>query len=208
MDARTMQVHHDKHHASYVEKLNSALADHPELQGRDALWLLLNLHAVPRRIRTAVRNNVGGHVNHSMLWRAMSPGSRGLAAGPLATAIERDFGSLERFKARFEQAANAVFGSGWVWLARVNQDGGKLQIYTTQGHGNPMTQGRFPILVNDVWEHAYYLRHENRRDAYLRGWWAVVDWHEAARLFEQSDRSAERDWEAEGGRVLEKKATT
>jgi superoxide dismutase, Fe-Mn family len=206
VDARTMQLHHDEHHASYVEKLNTALAEFPELQARDASWLLLNLDAVPRRIRTVVRNNAGGHLNHSMFWRGMAPGSTGLTAGPLATAIDRDFGSLERFKARFEQAGSAVFGSGWVWLARVNLDGGKLQIYTTPGHGNPLTQGRFPILVNDVWEHAYYLKHENRRDAYLHGWWRVVDWQEAARRFEQSDHSAEREWEDEGGRVLEKKA--
>ena len=206
VDARTMQLHHGKHHASYVAKLNAALATLPELQERDATWLLLNPEAVPRRIRTAVRNNAGGHVNHSMFWRAMSPASQGLAAGSLAAAIDRDFGSLDVFKTRFEQAGSAVFGSGWVWLARVNQDGGKLQIYTTSGHDNPMTRGHFPILVTDVWEHAYYLKHENRRDGYLRGWWSVVNWVEAARLFEQSDRSAEHDWEDEGGRVLEKKS--
>ena len=207
VDARTMQLHHDEHHASYVEKLNTALEEFPELRERDASWLLLNLDAVPRRVRTVVRNNAGGHLNHSMFWRGMAPGAKGLAAGPLATAIDRDFGSFERFKVRFEQAGNSVFGSGWVWLARVNLDGGKLQIYTTPGHGNPLTQGRSPILVNDVWEHAYYLKHENRRNAYLGGWWPVVDWQEAARLFEQSDHSAEREWEDEGGRVLEKKAT-
>lgn len=206
VDARTMRLHHERHHASYVEKLNSALEDFPALRERDALWLLLNLDAVPRRIRAVVRNNAGGHVNHSMFWRAMSPRSQDLVAGPLATAIDRDFGSFTRFKLRFEQAGNAVIGSGWVWLARVNQDGGKLQIFTTPGHGNPRTQGRFPILVNDVWEHAYYLKHEDRRDEYLRAWWPVVDWQEAARLFDQSDHSAEQDWEGEGGRVLEKTA--
>jgi len=207
IDARTLMLHHDRHHASYVEKLNAALEDYPELHERDALWLLLNPAAVPRRIRNAVRNNAGGHVNHSLFWRAMSPAAHGLAAGPLAEAIDRDFGSLDQFKARFERAGNAVFGSGWVWLARANADGGKLRVYTTQGHDHPLTRGHFPILVNDVWEHAYYLKHEHRRDRYLSGWWPLVDWQEAARLFQLSDGSAERDWEDEGGRVLEKKAT-
>jgi len=206
IDAHTMMLHHDQHHASYVANLNSTLEKFPELHERKALWLLLNLSKVPQKIRTAVRNNAGGHVNHSLFWRAMSPAASGAPAGLLADAIKRDFGGFEQFKARFDDAGVKLFGSGWVWLARAQQDGGRLQVYTTSGHDNPLMQGHFPILVNDVWEHAYYLKHENRRGDYLKGWWPVVNWEEAARRFERSDHSAEQDWEGEGGSLL--KATT
>jgi Fe-Mn family superoxide dismutase len=192
-----MRLHHDKHHALYVENLNSALETFPEFHERSALWLLLNLSKVPQKIRTAVRNNAGGHVNHSLFWRAMTPAGSGAPAGPLADAIKRDFGSLERFKAQFEEAGGKVFGSGWVWLASAQQDGGSLQVYTTSGHDNPLMQGHFPILVNDVWEHAYYLKYENRRADYLKSWWPVVNWEEAGRRFEHSDHSADEDSEAE-----------
>jgi len=202
IDARTMTLHHDKHHASYVENLNSALEKYPELRERTAIWLLLNLSKIPEEARTAVRNNAGGHVNHSMLWRAMSPTGGGAPSGPLADAIKRDFGGLEKFKARFDEAGEKLFGSGWVWLARTQQDGGKLEVCTTSGHGNPLMQGHFPLLVNDVWEHAYYLKHENRRADYLKGWWSVVNWQEAARRYERSDHSAEQRWEADGGHLL------
>jgi Fe-Mn family superoxide dismutase len=197
-----MMLHHDRHHASYVANLNSALEMFPELHAHNALWLLLNLDRVPHRIRTAVRNNAGGHVNHSLFWRAMSPAAGGAPAGPLADAIDRDFGSLDEFKARFVDAGGKQFGSGWVWLARTQHDGGKLGVFTTSGHGNPLIQGHFPILVNDVWEHAYYLKYENRRGDYLKSWWPVVNWEEAARRFERSDHSAEREWEGEGGLVV------
>jgi len=197
IDARTMALHHDQHHASYVANLNSALEQFPELQERTALWLLLNLSKVPEKIRTAVHNNAGGHVNHSLFWRTMSPGTRDGPAGRLADAIKRDFGGLEQFQARFDDAGGKLFGSGWVWLARAQQDGGRLQVCTTSGHDNPLMQGHYPILVNDVWEHAYYLKHQNRRGDYLKGWWPVVNWEEAARRFERSDRSAEQDPEAE-----------
>ena len=197
IDARTMSLHHDGHHASYVENLNSAVERYPELRGRTAIWLLLNPGKIPEEARTAVRNNAGGHVNHSMLWRAMSPGKGGEPTGALADAIKRDFGDLQKFKARFDEAGGKLFGSGWVWLTRAQQDGGKLQVYTTSGHDNPLTQGRFPILVNDVWEHAYYLKYKNRRGAYLRGWWPVVNWEEAARRFELSHKFAEGKWESE-----------
>jgi len=200
IDAQTMMLHHDKHHASYVANLNSTLEKFPELHERNALWLLLNLSEVPQKIRTAVRNNAGGHVNHSLFWRAMSPAASG--AGPLADAIDRDFGSLEQFKVQFAEAGGKLFGSGWVWLARAQQDGGRLQVYTTSGHDNPLMQGHFPILVNDVWEHAYYLKYENRRGDYLKGWWSVVNWEEAARRFERSDLSPEQRWEGDGGLVL------
>jgi Fe-Mn family superoxide dismutase len=202
IDARTMTLHHDQHHASYVANLNSALEEFPELHERTALWLLLNLRKVPQTIRTAIHNNAGGHVNHSLFWRAMSPGGGGEPTGALADAIKRDFGGLEQFKARFDEAGEKLFGSGWVWLARAQQDGGRLRVCTTSGHDNPLMQGRFPILVNDVWEHAYYLKHENRRADYLRSWWPVVNWEEAARRFEHSDQSAEHDWESEGGSLL------
>jgi Fe-Mn family superoxide dismutase len=202
IDARTMMLHHDQHHASYVANLNSALEKFPELHERKALWLLLNLSKVPQKIRTAVRNNAGGHVNHSLFWRAMSPATGGAPAGPLAEAIVRDFGSLDEFKLRFAEAGGKQFGSGWVWLARTRQDGGKLGVFTTSGHDNPLMQGHFPILVNDVWEHAYYLKYENRRGDYLTGWWPVVNWEEAARRFERSDHSAERELEGEGGLIV------
>jgi Fe-Mn family superoxide dismutase len=201
IDAQTIMLHHDRHHASYVASLNSTLEKFPELHAHNALWLLLNLSKVPHKIRTAVRNNAGGHVNHSLFWRAMAPAAGGAPAGPLADAIDRDFGSLDEFKARFAEAGGKQFGSGWVWLARTRQDGGKLGVFTTSGHDNPLMQGRFPILVNDVWEHAYYLKYENRRGDYLKGWWPVVNWEEAARRFERPDHSAEREWEGEGGLV-------
>ena len=197
IDAQTMRLHHGQHHSSYVANLNSMLEESSELHERNALWLLLHLSRLPQKIRTAVRNNAGGHVNHSLFWRAMSPASGGAPAGPLADAIKRDFGSLEQFKLRFADAGAKLFGSGWVWLVRTQRDGGRLEISTTSGHDNPLMQDQFPILLNDVWEHAYYLKHENRRADYLKSWWAVVNWPEAARRFERSDHSVERDWEAE-----------
>jgi Fe-Mn family superoxide dismutase len=201
IDSQTVALHHDGHHASYVAKLNSILEDYPELHDRTALWLTLNLAEVPESIRTAVQRNAGGHLNHSLFWRVLCPAAGGAPCGPLAIAIERDFGSIEQFKLQFTAACNGHFGSGWVWLAR-HEDGGKLEICTTSGHDNPMTQGYFPILVNDVWEHAYYLKYRNRRGDYLRAWWSIVNWEEAARRFRHSDQSAVRDWEGEGGLVL------
>jgi Fe-Mn family superoxide dismutase len=199
VDAQTMMLHHGKHHASYVANLNAALEAFPQLQQRDALWLLLNLDKVPRKIRLAVRNNAGGHVNHSLFWLAMSPAANSNPEGPLADAIKCDFGGFEQFQLKFVETGEKLFGSGWVWLVRAQQDGGRLQIHTTTGHDNPMTQGHFPILLNDVWEHAYYLKYESRRVDYLNNWWAITDWEEAARRFDQSDHSAENDWEDEGG---------
>lgn len=206
IDARTMILHHDKHHATYVTNLNAALEKFPKLQQRSASWLLLNPGEVPEEARTAVRNNAGGHLNHSLFWRVMSPAGGGAPTGLLAEAINRDFGSFEQFKAQFAEAGAKLFGSGWVWLARVRKDGGKLQVYTTAGHDNPLMQGHFPLLVNDVWEHAYYLKHENRRPDYLKGWWAIANWEEVARRFELSDHSAGQDWEDEGGLLLAAKS--
>lgn len=195
IDTRTMMLHHDKHHASYVTNLNAALEKSPELGERSALWLLLNLDKVPKVVRVAVRNNAGGHLNHSMFWRVMSPAGGGAPSGQLADAINRDFGSFERFRNLFNEAGAKMFGSGWVWLARDPDDGGKLQVYTMSGHDNPVMQGHIPLLVNDVWEHAYYLKHENRRPDYLRGWWATVHWEEVARRFELSEHTQLEDWE-------------
>lgn len=203
IDARTMMLHHDKHHASYVASLNSALEEFPELQERTAFWLLLNLGKVPDKIRVAVRHNAGGHVNHSVFWRAMSPAGGGAPAGRLADAIKRDFGGFAQFKARFDDAGAKLFGSGWVWLARAKQDGGRLEVCTTSGHDNPLMLGRFPLLVNDVWEHAYYLKYENRRAEYLHAWWSVVNWEAAAGRLEYSDHGAEDSWESEGGALLQ-----
>jgi Fe-Mn family superoxide dismutase len=199
IDARTMMLHHGKHHAGYVASLNAALADFAELHARTATWLLLHSNQVPEKIRATVRNNAGGHVNHSLFWRAMAPDGGDAPTGPLADAIEHDFGSLDRFKTRFAEAGEKHFGAGWVWLARAQRDGGKLQVYTTSGHDNPLMQAHFPILLNDIWEHAYYLKYENRREDYLQAWWSVVNWAEAGQRFENSDHSAERDWEGEGG---------
>lgn len=205
INSRTMVLHHDAHHGSYVEKLNAALTKFPDLRGFSALWLLRNLDKVPKEIRTAVHHNAGGHVNHSTFWRAMKPGVAGEPKGALREAVNRDFGSLAQFKKRFEEEGTKLFGSGWVWLVRTPKDGGKLEVITTAGHDHPMMQDRFPILLNDVWEHAYYLHYENRRPDYLKAWWALVDWDEAARLFDLSENSAEGLWEAEGGHLLETK---
>jgi superoxide dismutase, Fe-Mn family len=202
IDQRTMKLHHDKHHAGYVANLNAALADAPALQERTAIWLLMNLDEVPAAVRTAVHHNAGGHVNHSLFWRGMSPTGGGAPAGLLADAINRDFGSFEQLKTSFVEAGSKVFGSGWVWLARAQQGGGKLEVFTTAGHDNPLMHGHFPVLVNDVWEHAYYLNYQNRRADYLKAWWSIVNWDEAARRFERSDLSAQARWEAEGGSVL------
>jgi Fe-Mn family superoxide dismutase len=183
IDERTLLLHHGQHHASYVRQLNAALAPYPEWRPKSALWLVRNWGKLPEPIRATVRNNAGGHVNHSLFWRAMSPAGGGAPEGALAEAIARDFGSLELFKARFDAAGTALFGAGWVWLARAQQDGSRLEVLTTPGHEHPQSQGRYPVLVNDAWEHAYYLKHQNRRADYLKGWWPVVDWREAERRF-------------------------
>ena len=153
-------------------------------------------------IRVAVRNNAGGHVNHSLFWQAVSPTDGGTPSGPLADAIARDFGSFELFKARFDKAGAMLSGSGWVWLARAQEDGGRLKVITTTGHDNPLRQGLFPLLLKNVWEHRYYLKHENRRTDYLHDWWEVVNWQEAERRYALSDQSAEQRLKADGGHLL------
>ena len=192
VDSRTMILHHDTHHAGYVKKLNAVLEIFPELQDFSALWLLRNLNQVPEEIRDEVHHNAGGHVNHSMFWRAMKPGGSGEPKGLLIEAIVRDFGSFAAFKTKFEEQGAKLFGSGWVWLVRTRNNGSKLEIMTTAGHDHPMMRDRFPILLNDVWEHAYYLLYENRRADYLRSWWSVVDWEQAGRCFELTDSAVEK----------------
>jgi superoxide dismutase, Fe-Mn family len=182
-----MVVHHDNHHAGYVNKLNKALENYSEYQECSALWLLLNLAKLPEEIRLAVHHNAAGHVNHSMFWRAMTPSRVVEPKGLFREAIDTDFGSLAKFKSEFAQAGAEIFGSGWIWLTKTRQNGGKLEIISTQGHDHPMMHNRFPLLVNDVWEHAYYLQYENRRGDYLKAWWSIVDWDQANRCFERSD---------------------
>ena len=203
VDVQTMILHHDQHHAAYVKNLNIALQNAPGLQELSLSWLLQNPRKLPAESRDAVLHNAGGHINHCLFWRAMSPEGGGAPSGLLADAIDSDFGSFDEFKKQFEEAGAKVFGSGWVWLVRVQKDGGKLQVYTTSGHDNPMMRGHYPLLVNDVWEHAYYLKHANRRVEYLKSWWEVANWQEAGRRFSLSDQSTELDRENEGGMVPE-----
>jgi Fe-Mn family superoxide dismutase len=181
IDAQTMEIHHDKHHAAYVNNLNTALEKAPELQGKSLDELLRNLNAVPEAVRTAVRNNGGGHWNHSMFWQIMSPNGGGAPTGKLAEAINKSFGDFEKFKEQFNAAGGARFGSGWAWLMN---DGGKLSIISTPNQDNPIMDGKpAPILGVDVWEHAYYLKYQNRRPDYLKAWWNVVNWAEVAKRF-------------------------
>ena len=181
IDAQTMEIHHDKHHGAYVNNLNAALEKAPELQGKSLDDLLKNLNAVPESIRTAVRNNGGGHWNHSMFWQIMSPKGGGAPSGKLADAITRSFGDFEKFKEQFNAAGGARFGSGWAWLIN---DGGKLSIISTPNQDNPIMDGKpAPILGLDVWEHAYYLKYQNRRPDYMKAWWNVVNWPEVEKRF-------------------------
>jgi Fe-Mn family superoxide dismutase len=184
IDAQTMQIHHDKHHAAYVNNLNAALEKYPQLQNKSAEELISDLNSVPEDIRTAVRNNGGGHVNHSMFWKIMGPNGGGEPTGAIASAIKEAFGDFEAFKQQFNDAGVKRFGSGWAWLVR--GAGGKLQITSTANQDNPMSEGMYPILGNDVWEHAYYLKYQNRRPDYLAAWWNVVNWDEVNRRFEQA----------------------
>jgi superoxide dismutase, Fe-Mn family len=176
IDAQTMRFHHDKHHGTYVKNVNDALAKHPELKGKSIESLLKDLNSVPEDIRTIIKNNGGGHVNHSMFWRIMRPSGGGEPNGAIASAIKDTFGSFSNFKKQFDEAATKRFGSGWVWLVR-NRDG-KIEITTTANQDTPLSEGKFPIMGNDVWEHAYYLKYQNRRAEYLTAWWNVINWDE------------------------------
>jgi Fe-Mn family superoxide dismutase len=180
IDAKTMEIHHTKHHQAYVNNLNAAIEKAPELQGKSLDDLMRGLSSVPEAVRTAVRNNGGGHWNHSMFWQLMGPGKGGEPSGKLATAITSAFGDFAKFKEQFAAAAAGRFGSGWAWLVN---DGGKLSITSTPNQDNPLMDGKSaPILGLDVWEHAYYLKYQNRRADYLAAWWNVVNWDEVNRL--------------------------
>ena len=175
IDAQTMQIHHGKHHAAYVNNLNAALEKHAALQSKSAEELIKNLSAVPEEIRTAVRNNAGGHVNHTMFWQIMGPGKGGAPTGAVADAIKGAFGSFDAFKDQMNKGGAGRFGSGWVWLVEA---AGKLAVESTPNQDNPMMDGKRPIFGIDVWEHAYYLKYQNRRPDYLAAWWNTVNWDE------------------------------
>jgi Fe-Mn family superoxide dismutase len=179
IDAQTMQIHHGKHHQTYVTNLNAALDKHSELHGKSLDDLLRNLNSVPEDIRTAVRNNGGGHWNHSFFWKLMGPGAGGAPTGAVAQKINAAFGSFDKFKEQFQAAGLGRFGSGWAWLV---DNGGTLVITSTPNQDNPLMEGKKAILGVDVWEHAYYLKYQNRRADYLGAWWNVVNWNEVTRL--------------------------
>jgi len=183
IDARTMEIHHDKHHATYVTNLNKALEGHPDLQGRAVGDLLRDIDRVPEAIRPAVRNNGGGHANHTLFWEIMGPGGGGSPSGELAAAIDQAFGGVAGFKEKLSAAAIGQFGSGWGWLIL---DGGKLAIVAKPNQDSPLMDGKLPILGIDVWEHAYYLKYQNRRADYIQAWWNVVDWQQVAARFRQA----------------------
>jgi len=176
IDSQTMKLHHDMHHGAYVKNLNAALEKYPKLQSKSAEDLIRDLNAVPEDIRATARNNGGGHLNHTMFWRIMKPKGGGEATGAVAEAIKKAFGSFKDFQAKFNDAGAKLFGSGWVWL--VGKPNGAVQILTTPDQDSPISQGWFPIFGNDVWEHAYYLRYNNRRPEYLQAWWNVANWEE------------------------------
>ena len=178
IDTQTMQIHHGKHHATYVAKLNAALSKHPELEGKSVEELVSDLSAVPEDIRGAVRNNGGGHANHSMFWQIMGPGGGAAPTGKIADAITGAFGSYEVFKEQLSTAGATRFGSGWAWL--VDADG-TLEVFSTPNQDTPLSEGKKPILGVDVWEHAYYLKYQNRRPEYLAEWFNTINWDEVNR---------------------------
>jgi len=178
IDARTMEIHHSRHHQTYVNNLNAALSSHPELEGKSVEELIQDLSAIPEDIRTAVRNNGGGHANHSMFWLCMSPNGGGGPEGELSAAIDSSLGSLDGFKEQFAKAATTRFGSGWAWLSV--DGGGNLVVTSTPNQDSPITDGLKPILGLDVWEHAYYLNYQNKRPDYISAWWNIVNWEQVA----------------------------
>ncbi len=183
IDTRTMEIHHGKHHNAYVTKLNDALDKHSELHGRTVADLLTNIEAIPESIRTAVRNNGGGHANHTLFWQIMSPDGGGAPGGSLATAIDNTFGSFGEFQKKFAAAGATRFGSGWAWLV---VSGGTLEVSSTANQDSPLMDGKSPILGCDVWEHAYYLNYQNRRPDYIAAWWNVVNWDEVQRRYDDA----------------------
>jgi len=184
IDAQTMQIHHGKHHQAYITNLNTALNKHPELSGKSVEDLLRGINSVPEDIRTAVRNHGGGHHNHSLFWTIMAPagkGGGGEPTGALADAIRKAFGDVAKFKEQLGTAATSHFGSGWAWLTLAN---GKLEVASRPNQDSPLMDNKTPILGLDVWEHAYYLKYQNRRPDYVTAWWNVVNWQEVARRYE------------------------
>lgn len=174
IDAKTMEIHHDKHHAAYVDNLNKALKDHPDLATKSVNELIADLNSVPESIRAMVRNNGGGHSNHTFYWELMTPAGSKEPIGKVGEELKKSFGSFEEFKAKFEAAGLARFGSGWVWLVKNKE--GALEIISTPNQDSPIMEDLTPIIGNDVWEHAYYLNYQNRRADYLKAWWSVVNW--------------------------------
>jgi Fe-Mn family superoxide dismutase len=184
IDTQTMQLHHDKHHAAYVNNVNAALQAVPQFASLPVEQLIQRLNELPENIRTAVRNNGGGHANHSMFWQIMTPNGGGQPGGDLANAINSTFGSFDQFKAAFNDAGVKRFGSGWAWL--ILDRNGNLQVTSTANQDSPLMEGNFPIMGNDVWEHAYYLKYQNRRPEYLNAWWNVVNWNEIEKRYQQA----------------------
>lgn len=185
IDAKTMEIHYSKHHQAYVNNLNAALAKHPEITGKSLMELLTSLDSVPEDIRSAVRNHGGGHYNHSFFWKIMAPLAGGGGGEPkefLGQAVKKHFGGFKEFQEGFSKAAAGIFGSGWAWL--VLNDKKELRITSTPNQDNPISQGLWPILGLDVWEHAYYLLYQNRRPDYINAWWSVVNWEEVNKNFE------------------------
>ncbi|TAN23477.1 MAG: superoxide dismutase [Acidobacteria bacterium] len=181
IDETTMHLHHEKHHAGYVNNLNAAIKDHADLAKLSLEDLLRGINSkVPDAIRTAVRNNAGGHSNHSMFWKIMKPGGGGTPQGPLAQAIDKAFGNFDGLKTKFNEAGTKRFGSGWAWLVL---KGGKLEVLSTANQDSPIMDGYYPVMGNDVWEHAYYLKYQNRRGDYLNAWWNVLNWEEIGRRY-------------------------
>jgi Fe-Mn family superoxide dismutase len=181
IDARTMEIHHGKHHKTYVDKLNAAIEGHDELNMDSIDELMRNFNKVPSDIQGPVRNNGGGHANHSLFWTVMSPDGGGEPSGDLAGAIDSTFRSFDDFKTKFSDAGVTRFGSGWAWLV---VDGGKLSVTSTANQDSPLMEGKTPVLGLDVWEHAYYLKYQNVRPDYIKAWWNVVNWDEVAARYE------------------------
>jgi superoxide dismutase, Fe-Mn family len=186
IDATTMKFHHDKHHAAYVKNLNAAVNKYPQLKTKTVEELLINLNQLPTDIQTTVRNNGGGHLNHTMYWKIMGPKGGGMPTGAIASAIKTEFGTFDTFKSKFNEAGTKVFGSGWVWLVSEKSSSNKLKIITTPNQDSPIMQGLYPIMGNDVWEHAYYLNYQNRRPDYLSAWWNVINWTEVNNRFDKA----------------------
>lgn len=183
IDAHTMELHHSKHHQAYIDKLNTVLEEHPEIQNIDIADIIKNLSDIPESIRTAVRNQGGGHLNHSMFWEMMSPNGGGKPTGDLLQKINHHFSSFDTFREKMEATATSRFGSGWAWLVRSNDT---LEIIDTPNQDSPLLEGKTPLLGLDVWEHAYYLKYQNRRPEYIQAWWNVVNWEDVSRRLDES----------------------